>query len=153
MPDAVQVLPHLNALLNGLATVLLLAGYVLIKRRRETAHKRTMIACFVVSTMFLACYLVYHALAGSRKFPDDAPDGVRYAYLTILLTHVVLAMAVPPLAISTIVMGLLDRRAAHRRLARWTFPIWMYVSISGVAVYVMLYQIFPPDEVSSIVGG
>ena len=143
MPDAVQALPHVNALLNSVATALLFAGYVLIKQRRETAHKRTMIACFLVSTLFLACYLVYHAMAGSRRFPDYPPAGVRYIYLSILLTHVVLAMAVPPLAIATIVLGLLNRRGAHRRLARWTFPIWMYVSVSGVVVYLMLYQLFP----------
>lgn len=144
-PDAVMLLPHANAALNGLATVLLLAGWVLIRRRRESAHKWTMLSCFGVSALFFVSYLSYHALAGSRHFPSYPPPAVRYAYLTLLLTHVVLAMAVPPLAIWTIVNGLRDRRAAHRRIALWTFPIWLYVSLSGVLVYLMLYQFYLPD--------
>lgn len=137
-------LPHINASLNAVATVLLVLGVVLIKRGKEAAHRRTMLSCFAVSTVFLACYLIYHAAAGSKKFPtgEGAPgDAVRYFYYFILLTHVVLAAAVPFLAIATIYLALKDRRASHRKLARWTFPIWLYVSVTGVAVYVMLYHV------------
>lgn len=146
MSDLVPLLPHINASLNALATVLLVVGYVLIKRRQETAHKWTMLACFAVSTVFLACYLTYHyQLEGvSKRFPAYPPPTVRYSYYAVLLTHVVLAATVPFLAIATIWLGLADRRQAHRRLARWTFPIWLYVSITGVIVYLMLYQIYPP---------
>jgi len=151
VPDVVQALPHVNASLNALATVLLAVGFVLIKQRRETAHKWTMVACFLVSVLFLTCYLAYHAAAGSRRFPDYPPNGVRYAYFGVLATHVILAMVVPPLAICTIVAGLRDRRTVHRRLARWTFPIWMYVSISGVVVYLMLYQLYPSDDLLTII--
>jgi len=144
--DVIQVLPHVNASLNALATVLLIAGYVLIKLRQEAAHKWLMLACFGVSIVFLTCYLTYHfnIPGGSKRFPSYPPDVVRYAYRTILLTHVVLAAAVPFLAVATIWLGLADRRQAHRRLAWWTFPIWLYVSITGVVVYLMLYQLYPP---------
>lgn len=161
MNDLQHILPHVNASLNGLATALLAAGYVLIKRAQsreiakqarlalEAAHKWTMLGCFGVSTAFLACYLYYHIVVMenvSKPFPTDAGP-VRYLYYAILLTHVVLAAAVPFLAIATIYLGLRDRRAAHRRLARWTFPIWLYVSITGVIVYVMLYHMYAPAEV------
>jgi uncharacterized membrane protein YozB (DUF420 family) len=145
MPDLLPLLPHVNATLNALATLLLVLGYVQIKRRQEAAHKWTMFACFGVSVAFLACYLTYHYHAGSREFPREYPlAGVRGIYYTILLTHVVLAATVPFLAVATIYLGLADKRAAHRRLARWTFPIWLYVSITGVIVYAMLYQLYPP---------
>jgi putative membrane protein len=137
-----ESLPHLNAALNGLAAILLVAGYILIKFRRETAHKWTMLACFGVSTIFLASYLTYHiGIGGSKTFPTDA-GAVRTVYLVILLTHAVLAVAVPPLAIATIYFGLRDQRARHLRIARWTFPIWLYVSVTGVVVYWMLYQMY-----------
>ena len=143
MEDVVHLLPHVNASLNLLATVLLVAGYVLIKQRFETAHKWTMMACFGVSCAFLVSYLVYHAYAGSKKFPSDVAVGIRYSYYLMLLTHVVLAAAVPFLALATIVLGYRDRRGAHVRIARWTFPVWLYVSITGVLVYLMLYQFYP----------
>ena len=145
----VHILPHVNASLNGLATCLLVAGYVFIKRGHERAHRRTMLCCFGVSVLFLVCYLVYHALAGSRKFPSDVAAAARYGYYAILLTHVVLAAAVPFLSVATIYLGLRDRRASHRRIARWTFPIWLYVSVTGVIVYLMLYWIYAPPEVAS----
>ncbi len=144
MDDIVARLPHVNASLNALATVLLVVGYVLIKRRQEAAHKWTMLACFGVSTVFLACYLTYHVNVLSKHFPSYPPLAVRYSYYTVLLSHIVLAATVPFLAIATIWLGLADKRQAHRRLARWTFPIWLYVSITGVIVYPMLYQIYPP---------
>ena len=146
MSEIVPYLPHVNASLNALATVLLVAGYVQIKRRQETAHKWTMLACFGVSVLFLACYLTYHfnIPGGSKRFPSYPPVGIQYAYKGLLLTHVVLAALVPFLAIATIITGLRDSRLWHRRLAKFTFPIWLYVSVTGVIVYLLLYQLFPP---------
>jgi uncharacterized membrane protein YozB (DUF420 family) len=144
LSNVVPLLPHVNAALNLTATVLLIVGYVLIKQRREAAHKWTMLVCFGVSVVFLACYLTYHVIVGSKEFPSYPPPAVKYAYYGILLTHVVLAAAVPFLAVATIWLGLADRRRLHKRLAWWTFPIWLYVSITGVVVYLMLYQLFPP---------
>ena len=146
MQDLVPYLPHVNASLNAFATVLLVIGYVLIKRRQERAHMWVMLACFGVSVVFLACYLTYHALleGGSKRFPSYPPPVARYAYFAMLISHIILAAAVPFLAIATIVTGLRDNRPWHRRLAKWTFPIWLYVSITGVLVYLTLYQIYPP---------
>jgi uncharacterized membrane protein YozB (DUF420 family) len=145
LPELVAILPHVNAALNALAGVLLVAGRVLIAQKREAAHKRTMLACFGVSVVFLACYLTYHALmqGHSKPFPDYPPPAVRYFYYAMLLTHVVLAAAVPFLAVVTIYLGLADYRARHRAVARWTYPIWLYVSVTGVLVYLFLYQVFP----------
>ena len=143
MEHALRILPHVNASLNALAAVLLVCGYVLIKRRRETAHKWTMLACFGVSMLFLACYVTRIALEGTHRFPNYPGALIRSVYLAILISHVVLAAAVPFLAVATIYLGLRDRRRAHRRLARWTFPIWLYVSITGVVVYLMLYHVYP----------
>jgi putative membrane protein len=142
---SVDHLPHLNAALNSLATLLLVVGYVLIRRKQELAHKWVMLACFGVSVVFLASYLTYHfnIPVGSKRFPGYPPAIVRYSYYGILLTHVILAAAVPFLAVATIWLGLANRRVAHRNLAWWTFPIWLYVSITGVVVYFMLYQLFP----------
>lgn len=131
-------LPTLNALLNATATLMLLVGYYLIKRGHEQAHKRTMIAALVVSAMFLTSYLTYHFQAGRTDFVG--PSAIRAIYLSILFPHIVLAVTVPPLALTTIYFGLTDQRARHRRLARWTFPIWLFVSVTGVIVYLMLYQ-------------
>jgi uncharacterized membrane protein YozB (DUF420 family) len=135
-----------NASLNSLATVLLVTGYVLIKQKREIAHRNVMLACFGVSVVFLACYLTYHfnIAGGSRRFPSYPPAAIRYGYYVMLATHVVLAAAVPVLAILTILSGLRDNRLRHRKLAWWTFPIWLYVSITGVLVYLFLYHFFPP---------
>jgi len=142
--ELVPWLPHINAALNSVATVLLVIGYVQIRRRKVLAHKRTMLSAFAVSTLFLACYLLYHfQIEGSKRFPTYPPAAARYTYYFILLTHVVLAAAVPVLAVITIYLGLKDRRVAHRRIARWTFPIWLYVSITGVLVYLFLYQFYP----------
>lgn len=146
LSEIVPYLPHVNAALNTLATVLLMVGFLLIKQRQEAAHKWTMLACFGVSVVFLTCYLTYHfnIPGGSKRFPSYPPAAIRYAYLSILLTHVVLAAMVPFLAIATIVTGLRDNRRWHRRLAKFTFPIWLYVSITGVVVYLLLYQLYPP---------
>ena len=142
-----SVFPHVNASLNALAMVLLLVGYGLIKRGHEGAHRRTMVACFGVSVLFLACYLYYHIVVkagASTKFPDYPPTLVRYSYYLMLLSHILLAALVPFLALWTIYLGYRDQRTRHRRLARWTFPIWLYVSVTGVLVYLLLYQVYPP---------
>ena len=142
-----SIFPHLNASLNGLATVLLVVGLLLIKAKHEAAHKWTMLVCFGVSVVFLACYLYYHIVVKngvSTKFPSYPPDGIRYAYYAMLLSHILLAMAVPVLAIMTIYYGLKDQRPSHLRWAKVTFPIWLYVSVTGVLVYLLLYQIYPP---------
>jgi uncharacterized membrane protein YozB (DUF420 family) len=132
------VLPSINAALNATAAVLLVRGYWLIRRKRIAQHRRTMIAAFVVSCLFLVCYLVYHASVGTVRF--QGTGAIRAVYLSILATHTVLAAAVPFLAIATLRRGLAGRYQAHRRLARWTLPIWLYVSVTGVVVYVMLYH-------------
>lgn len=144
---AIDVLPHGNAVLNALATVLLITGFVLIKRGNITAHKWTMLSCFGVSVVFLVCYLSYHqmlhAVTGERGKPFEYTGvAVRYCYYAILISHVVLAVTVPFLASFTIYYGLRDERRRHRAVARWTFPIWLYVSVTGVVVYLMLYHFF-----------
>lgn len=141
----IEALPHVDAALNALATTLLIIGFVLIKRGQETYHRRTMLACFGVSVLFLACYLTYHFNVPSKPFPKVGyPAWLRFFYLGLLASHVLLAAVVPWMAIATIYLGLRDRRAAHRRLARWTFSIWLYVSITGVVVYLILYWLCPP---------
>ena len=141
---AAHPLAHLNAALNALALVLLVVGYRLIRGRRETAHKRVMLTAFAASVAFLISYLAYHVWpVGAKAMPFPGPPTIRaYVYLPILATHVVLAAVVPPLALATIYLALRDRRTAHLRLARVTFPIWLYVSVTGVLVYGMLYWIW-----------
>ena len=134
----VQDLPAVNATLNAASGILLLAGYALIRARRVEQHRRCMIAAFATSTVFLVCYLVYHAQVGSVPFRRQG--FVRPVYFTILVTHVILAAAVLPLAVVTLSRGLQARIPQHVRIARWTFPIWLYVSITGVLVYILLYQ-------------
>ncbi len=134
----VHDLPAVNATLNALSGVLLLIGYMLIRARRIEQHRRCMIAAFVTSSLFLVSYLVYHAQVGSVPFTRHGL--VRPVYFTILITHVTLAAVVLPMALVTLSRGLKRRFVQHRRIARWTFPIWMYVSVTGVLVYVLLYQ-------------
>ena len=134
----VHDLPAVNATLNALSGVLLLVGYVLIRRRRIEQHRRCMIAAFIASSLFLLCYVVYHAQVGSVRFTRQG--FVRPLYFTILITHVTLAASVLPLAILTLSRGLKGRYVKHRAIARWTLPIWLYVSVTGVLVYVLLYQ-------------
>ena len=147
MSEPIQLLPAINATLNALAAFLLVLGYLQIKRRSERAHKFSMLSAFVVSIVFLACYLAHHYSLtrnyDSPGVPFVGPQGVRAVYLALLISHVVLAATVPVLAGATIYLGLRDRRVKHRRLARWTFPIWLYVSITGVIIYVMLYHLYP----------
>ena len=135
---SVHDLPAVNASLNAISGVLLITGYAMMRRRRIAAHRAFMLAAFVSSVLFLICYLVYHAQVGSVPFPRHG--FVRPLYFTILITHVVLAASVPPLAIITLTRGLKGRYPQHRKIARWTFPIWLYVSVTGVLVYVLLYQ-------------
>ncbi len=138
---AVHPLATLNAVLNALAAVLLVAGWVLIRRGRVKAHRSVMIAAFVVSTVFLVSYLTRYAIEGTHRFAG--PDSVRPIYLGILATHVPLAAAVPLLALRMFFLAWKGRFAAHRRLGRITLPIWLYVSVTGVLIYCMLYQWFP----------
>ncbi len=137
-------LPAVNATLNALAGLALTAGYYFIRRKDVRRHKFCMLTAFGISTVFLICYVTYHALHGSKSFAHSG--SIRVVYFGILISHVVLAAAVPPLAILTLIAGLRDRIERHRRLARWTWPIWMYVSVTGVLVYFMLYRWFPPPH-------
>jgi putative membrane protein len=132
-------LPALNAGLNAAAAILLATGFVLIRRGKKRAHKRTMIAAFAVSLAFLASYLTYHAIAGTVYFRGAGP--IRKVYFAILATHTLLAAAIPPLAVLTLAHGLRGRFDRHRRLARWTLPLWLYVSLTGIVVYWMLYRL------------
>jgi uncharacterized membrane protein YozB (DUF420 family) len=134
-------LPHVNGLLNLAATLLLVLGFALIKQRREAAHRNAMLAAFGVSTVFLASYLLHMAVNGSRRFPGEPP--ISYLYFSILISHMILAATVPVLTITTIYLGLKDHRPQHLRWAKWTFPIWLYVSVTGVVIYLMLYQLYP----------
>lgn len=134
----VHDLPVINATLNATAAVLLVWGYVLIRRRSVAAHRNVMLAAFVTSTVFLCCYLIYHYNVGSVRFPRTG--AIRTIYLSILATHTALAAAVPPLAIVTLSRGLRSRFDRHRKIARWTLPVWLYVSVTGVVVYWMLYR-------------
>jgi putative membrane protein len=131
-------LPVVNAVLNTTAAGLLVWGYALIRRGRKEAHRRVMLAAFAVSVLFLASYVIYHAQAGSVRFQGTGT--IRTVYLSILLTHTVLAATVPVLAVLTLVRAFRGRFAAHRKIARWTLPVWLYVSVTGVVVYLMLYR-------------
>ena len=135
---SVHDLPAVNAVLNGTAAVLLVWGFMLIRRGRKRTHRNVMLAAFTVSVLFLICYVTYHAQVGSVRFPHTGL--IRTVYLTVLATHTLLAAAVPPLAIVTLSRGLRARFDRHRAIARWTLPIWLYVSVTGVVVYWMLYR-------------
>ena len=138
----VAALPTVNAMLNTLSAVLLTAGFVFIRRRNVAAHRACMLGAFAVSVLFLACYLVYHAHAGSRPFTGQG--WIRPLYFALLVSHIVLAAAIVPLALTTIYRGLSAYRGLaverHTRLARRTLPIWLYVSVTGVIVYLLLYH-------------
>jgi putative membrane protein len=133
----VSQLPSVNAALNSLSAVFLITGYYFIKSKRIGAHRACMLSALVSSTLFLVSYLVYHYQVGSVPFKGQG--WMRTVYFAILLTHTILAAAVVPLALITLRRALKQRFAAHRRIARWTFPIWLYVSVTGVVVYWMLY--------------
>ena len=140
-------LPVVNASLNGLSALFLGGGYYFIRRKNQLAHRNCMVAAFFTSVLFLICYLTYHGYLayylhrGPTRFLD--PAWFRPIYLTILLTHTVLAMVIVPLVIITLSRALKARFKQHRAIARWTWPLWMYVSVTGVLIYLLLYQIFP----------
>ena len=144
---SVSALPAVNASLNALSAVLLTAGFCFIRRGQRIAHRNCMIGALISSTVFLACYLAYHyqmqRLYGSAhtKFLD--PAWFRPIYLAILGTHLIGAIAIVPLVLVTVVRAAKQRFEAHKKIARWTWPIWMYVSVTGVVIYFLLYQIFP----------
>jgi uncharacterized membrane protein YozB (DUF420 family) len=133
-----MVLPAVNAILNSIAALLLVLGFVFIKQKKVAQHRACMLAAFAVSAVFLVCYVVHHAQVGSVPF--RGPAALRPVYFAILIPHVLLAMAVVPLALVTISRGLKGKVEKHRRLARVTLPVWLFVSVSGVVVYLMLYQ-------------
>jgi putative membrane protein len=136
----IQDLPALNATLNAISAVLLTTGYVAIRGRRVDLHKRCMLAALTTSAFFLISYVVYHLNTGSRPFAGQGP--IRALYFAILITHVILAAAILPLALTTAARGLLGQYDRHVRIARWTLPLWLYVSVTGVVIYLMLYQLY-----------
>ena len=140
-------LPAVNACLNGLSAVFLSAGYASIRRGNKIAHRNCMVSAFATSTIFLLCYLTYHIgmriLYGKAHTEFHDPRWFRPIYLTILFSHLALAVAIVPLALITLNRALKARFEPHRKIARWTWPIWMYVSVTGVVIYLVLYQIFP----------
>ena len=133
-------LPAINATLNGISAILLTIGWVLISKRRIEPHRKVMLSAFATSTLFLICYVIYHANVGSRPFTGQGP--IRVVYFTILITHIILAAATLPLALITLSRALRARFDRHKRIARWTLPIWLYVSVTGVVILVMLYQMY-----------
>lgn len=132
-------LPTLNAILNSTSAILLLTGWRLIKQKRIDAHRACMIGALIASTLFLISYLYYHYHHGSTRFAGTG--ALRAIYLTILLTHTVLAAGILPLILVTVARALKQNFAAHRKVARWTMPLWLYVSVTGVVVYLMLYHL------------
>ncbi len=134
-------LPLLNAVLNGISALLLSAGYVAIRRQNRVIHKRFMLSACVTSVLFLISYLTYHAQVGSRPFV--AQGGIRIVYFTVLLSHTILAVVIVPLVLTTLYRVWKRQWERHRRIARWTLPIWFYVSVTGVVIYMMLYQLYP----------
>jgi len=140
-------LPIVNACLNALSTLFLTAGYVYIRRQQQNAHRNCMIAAFVTSTLFLICYLTYHSYIayylhrGPTRFLE--PEWFRPIYLTILGTHTILAVVIVPMVIMSLARGLRGDFERHKRISKWTWPLWMYVSVTGVVIYLLLYQIFP----------
>lgn len=137
---SVHNLPSINAALNAIAAVLLIWGYTLIRRKRIEQHRKVMLAAFTTSSVFLVCYIVYHVQVGAKSMHFMKTGAIRTAYFTLLTTHTVLAATVPVLAIVTLRRGLAARYDKHRQIARWTLPIWLYVSVTGVVVYLMLYH-------------
>ena len=133
-----MTLPALNATLNATSAALLTTGWFFIRSGNVTAHRRCMISAFVTSSLFLISYVIYHAQSGSKPYPGTGV--MRYVYFSILIPHVTLAAVVLPMAIVTLGRGLRREDVRHRRLARWTLPIWLFVSVTGVIVYVMLYK-------------
>lgn len=141
MPDYISFLPHLNAVLNATSALLLLLGFTLIRLGRVRAHRNCQVTAVLTSTLFLISYLTYHYHHGSTRFAGQGI--VRPLYFTILLTHTILAVVIVPLIIVTLYRAARGDFIRHRHIARWTLPLWLYVSVTGVIVYLMLYQIYP----------
>ena len=137
---SISDLPALNASLNAISAMLLTTGYVLVRRGRADLHKRCMLAALSTSALFLISYVVYHLNAGSRPFVGQGP--IRFVYFAILITHVILAAVILPLALTTATRGLLGQYDRHVRIARWTLPLWLYVSVTGVVIYLMLSRLY-----------
>lgn len=133
-------LPAVNATLNALSAILLTTGYVLIRRGRRKLHEQCMLAALTTSALFLISYVIYHLNTGSRPFPGQGV--IRVVYFAILITHVTLAAAILPLALMTAARGLTAQYDRHVRIARWTLPLWLYVSVTGVVIYLMLYRMY-----------
>ncbi|MGC3989987.1 MAG: DUF420 domain-containing protein [Chthoniobacteraceae bacterium] len=147
----VHDLPAVNATLNGLSAIFLTAGFIFIKNERKAQHIAMMICALITSTVFLACYLTYHFYTHLvTKFVE--PASIRPLYLVLLISHVFLAFTVVPLVICTVIPAIRARYDKHRRIARWTFPIWLYVSVTGVLVYLMLYKWFPQAPSATVLG-
>jgi putative membrane protein len=138
----ISYLPTVNAVLNATSAVLLATGYGFIRRRAVPAHRLCMLSAFVVSALFLTSYLIYHYHTGATAFTGEG--WVRPVYFTLLISHIILAVLIVPLALVTLYRALGEEFTRHRRLARWTFPLWMYVSVSGVLIYWMLYHLYAP---------
>jgi len=137
-------LPAVNACLNGLSAVFLTTGYVFIRRGNKIAHRNCMVSAFVTSTIFLICYLTYHFTVRTvTRF--EKPEWFRPIYLTILLTHTVLAVVIVPLVLMTLGRAVKQRFDLHKKIARWTWPLWMYVSVTGVVIYLLIYRICPQN--------
>lgn len=137
-----SLLPQLNAILNSIAAVLLAAGFVFIKRKNVRAHRACMLSALAVSAVFLVSYLTFHAHAGEIRF--SGVGWIRPVYFTILIPHVILATTIVPLALITAFYALRGRFVSHKKIARWTWPLWMYVSVTGVVIYLMLYVLYTP---------
>jgi uncharacterized membrane protein YozB (DUF420 family) len=140
MPEYIPYLPHVNAILNSTSAILLIAGYVLIRKGRINAHRNCQLTAFTTSVLFLLSYLTYHYYHGSTRFPGQGV--VRSLYLTILSTHTVLAVVIVPMILFTLYRAARRDFVSHRRIARWTLPLWLYVSVTGVVVYLMLYHLY-----------
>ena|SRR2546427_11855539 len=143
MPDYIPVLPHLNALLNATSAIFLVTGYTFIRFHRIKAHRNCQVSAFVSSTVFLVSYLTYHYFHGATHFPGQGI--VRPVYFTILISHTILAVVIVPLVLVTLYRAARGDFVRHRAIARWTLPLWLYVSVTGVVVYLMLYQMYPTN--------
>ena len=141
MPDYIPHLPHLNAFLNSTSALLLIAGYSFIRAGRIDAHRKCQVAAFLTSTLFLISYLIYHFYHGESRFLGQG--FVRPLYFAILISHVILAVVIVPLILITLYRAARGDFIRHRKVARWTLPLWLYVSVTGVIVYLMLYHIYP----------
>jgi putative membrane protein len=142
MNPQISYLPTIDAVLNATSALLLTLGYIFIRRGNVRAHKTCMLSAVGTSALFLACYLTYHYFHGTTRFTGQG--AIRPIYFAILISHTVLAAAIVPLVVTTLYRALRGRFALHRRIARWTLPVWLYVSVTGVVVYWMLYHLYPP---------